>query len=141
MPTRDRSGKIVIENDRVQGRYIDSNKKSYPWMARVRRIAKEKHQGSLLTCPVRLGVKFYFRRPKNQFRTGRLAHLLRDDSPMHHAQTPDLDKLIRAVADALTGAVLYDDCLICGFLEGTGRYWTDGPQRAAICIQPLSEKD
>lgn len=61
--------------------------------------------------PVIVTMSFYFYRPKNQRRTGKNSHLLRDDAPLRPiGSVNDLDKLERAVNDALTAAgVWYDD--------------------------------
>lgn len=60
--------------------------------------------------PVQLTLLFVFDRPAKHYRTGRNAHLLRDDAPNHVVNTPDLSKLIRSTEDALTAAgVWWDD--------------------------------
>jgi Holliday junction resolvase RusA-like endonuclease len=53
-------------------------------------------------------VVFFLPRPKSHRRTGRNAHLLRADAPEFPGK-PDLDKLVRAVFDALTDVVWTDD--------------------------------
>lgn len=65
------------------------------------------------TLPVRVRFSFTFPRPKSHFRTGKNAHLLRDDAPTCHTKIPDVLKLTRAVEDALTGIVWKDDAQIC----------------------------
>ena len=56
---------------------------------------------------------FTFVRPKSHYRTGRNAHLLRDDAPTRPATIPDLSKLARSTEDALKDAgVIRDDSLI-----------------------------
>lgn len=54
---------------------------------------------------------FTLPRPRSHYRTGKFAHLLRDDAPALHGVKPDLDKLVRSTGDALTAAgVFADDC-------------------------------
>ena len=53
--------------------------------------------------PVVLELAFYFARPKAHFGTGRNAGTLKPSAPHHMSRTPDLDKLVRAVGDALAG--------------------------------------
>jgi len=54
---------------------------------------------------------FTLPRPQNHYRTGKFAHLLKDDAPRLHGVKPDLDKLLRSTGDALTAAGVYrDDC-------------------------------
>lgn len=54
-------------------------------------------------------LEFRLARPKAHFRTGKKAHLLRDDAPARPEGTPDIDKLARSTLDALTGIVFDDD--------------------------------
>jgi Holliday junction resolvase RusA-like endonuclease len=64
-------------------------------------------------CEVELTIRL--RRPKSHFRTGRNAHLLRDDAPRLPGVKPDVDKVTRAVFDACTAAgVWVDDALVVG---------------------------
>lgn len=65
-----------------------------------------------LSQPVAADIVFRFPRPKSHFRTGRYAHLLRDNAPVFPTtrSVGDVDKLIRATLDALTVAgILADD--------------------------------
>lgn len=60
-------------------------------------------------------IVFAFERPRSHFRTGRFAHLLRDDAPRFPCgrnRYGDLDKLTRSVFDALSGIVWKDDTQI-----------------------------
>lgn len=60
--------------------------------------------------PVFLTVKFFFHRPKCHLdRKG----LLAADAPRHFTKAPDVDKLLRAVMDALTGVAYKDDAQVC----------------------------
>lgn len=62
-----------------------------------------------LEGPIVLDLGFLMPRPKTHFRTGAHADELRLDAPIAHAHRPDLDKLARAVLDALTGIAYLDD--------------------------------
>lgn len=63
-----------------------------------------------LTGPVNLVTVFTFHRPKNHYRTGRNADQLRESAPRYMQTGPDLDKLVRAIGDALVGAcAIVDD--------------------------------
>lgn len=61
------------------------------------------------TGPVAVEVRFYLPRLKAHYRTGKNAHLLRDDAPLYVAKKPDIDKLLRATLDALTAAGVWAD--------------------------------
>ena len=73
--------------------------------------------------PVFVRMRFTFPRPKKHYR-GK-AMTLRDDAPDIHVNTPDVDKLVRLVFDALTGVAWQDDkqAQIDGALK---RYAMDG---------------
>ena len=63
--------------------------------------------------PIEADLVFLMPRPKSHYRTGKNAHLLRADAPVLHTQTPDGDKLVRSVFDALTTAgAVFDDSQI-----------------------------
>lgn len=99
----------------------ESNPNTRPWRATVAAAAREamvaKGEGwtSLqhpLASPVSLVVRFTFPRPKSHYGTGRNANTLKDSAPNLHAVKPDLDKLLRAIGDAVTGIVVRDDSQI-----------------------------
>lgn len=67
---------------------------------------------------VELRMSFVYERPKNHFHTSKKRFgELREDAPDRPTQKSygDLDKLVRAVGDALTGVVLEDDSQIAQF--------------------------
>lgn len=67
---------------------------------------------------------FVFQRPKSHYRTGRYSQLLKPSAPHFHTQKPDVDKLPRAILDAVTKAdVWLDDCYV-SHLSST-RVWVD----------------
>jgi crossover junction endodeoxyribonuclease RusA len=86
-----------------------------PWRQNVGSAAIEQavlleHDG--FTGPVRVRATFTFRRPKSHYRTGKNATKLRDDAPLYPTARGcgDLDKLARAIGDALVDvSVLRDD--------------------------------
>lgn len=99
------------------GRIIESDPGLRKWRATltahaVAEIIHKERQGARypITGPATLIVTFHFPRPKHHYRTGKYAHLLRDVAPRLMQTGPDLDKLVRAVGDALTdaGAVVDD---------------------------------
>lgn len=55
---------------------------------------------------------FLFSRPKNHYRTGSKAHLLKDSAPHYHTGTPDADNLAKFVCDAFNGVFWRDDSCI-----------------------------
>lgn len=130
-----RQGAPVIDpkTRRVVTRMIDDNPKSDSHMALVGRIGKKAMAGRpLLACPIALAVRFYFKRPKRHFGTGRNAYRLRADAPECHTQVPDFDKCFRCLGDGLTGAVYTNDKLITA-TPGGRKYW-GGPSRSEVQI-------
>lgn len=81
------------------------------WDARIEAAARAAGCTVRATGPCFVGLLFEFDRPKNHYRTGKNAHLLRADAPHRPIAggRNDLDKLVRAVLDALTGVAWVDD--------------------------------
>jgi Holliday junction resolvase RusA-like endonuclease len=82
-----------------------------PWRKTVRAQAEDvtRHHDTL-TGPVRVWVRFTFTRPASHYRTGRNAHLVRDTAPLYPGvKHGDIDKLVRAIFDALTDAGVWSD--------------------------------
>lgn len=92
--------------------YNTSTKKYYlkndcsrtgPWQTLISLIAKgHKPRGGPWAGPVALQLHFRFKRPKSHPKS----------SSQWHSVKPDLDKLTRAVKDALTGIIYEDDARV-----------------------------
>ncbi len=92
---------------------IDSSgEKGKTWRQDIQHAIKQIYLGPVLDCPFVANFKFVFQRPKNHYRTGKNAGILKDDAPKCHTIKPDALKLARAVEDALTGIVWRDDSLV-----------------------------
>lgn len=65
-----------------------------------------------LAGELELDVVFVFARPKAHYGTGRNAGRLKPSAPAYCAKRPDVDKLCRAIGDALTGIVFVDDAQV-----------------------------
>lgn len=104
------------------GVLVESSKRVKPWRTDVRETAL-RHFTAPLTGPVDVHLHFTFPRPKSHFGTGRNAGRVKQAAPPRyaHTQRPDLDKLIRAVLDALTGVAWRDDSQVVG-LTATKRW-------------------
>ena len=89
-----------------------ANPKTKGYEARVACAASEAWGGPPTNGYV--GVHFYFNmpRPKSHFGTGRNVDRVKSSAPTKHTKKPDLDKLVRAVLDGLTGVVFVDDCQV-----------------------------
>jgi Holliday junction resolvase RusA-like endonuclease len=89
-----------------------------PWRSDVKVFAAEAMTGPLLTGPVFLHCHFVMKRPMSTPKT----------KPTPPAtKKPDLDKLLRAIGDALKGTVYAEDSLIVDMV-GTKRIAEDGEQ-------------
>jgi crossover junction endodeoxyribonuclease RusA len=87
----------------------DNHKPLTKWRNAVQAAAME-HGGTITPgAPAAIALDFYLARPKAHYGTGRNAEVIKPTAPLVPASKPDLDKLIRAVLDALTAAGTYTD--------------------------------
>jgi len=123
-----RGGRAIITDD--------NSDKRKQWANAVSSKAAEVMAGAtVISSPVSLQVIFFFGRPKSHFGSGRNASQLKASAPERHAQTPDLDKLVRCLGDALTGIVYRDDSQIVAL--SAERRWTEGQERCEMVIKVL----
>lgn len=118
-------GRPITQGSKTKGRYgniRDTNAETLkPWRDNVRSTARDLiggdgHPGFGLAA-VQVYIDFYFDRPTTHYRTGRNAHLLRDNAPLRPANktSGDIDKLQRSCLDALTDAAVWrDDAQVVG---------------------------
>jgi len=53
---------------------------------------------------VNINIKFYMKRPKSHYRTGKFADLIKEKwQEIYHTKKPDIDNLIKFTLDALSG--------------------------------------
>jgi len=108
---------------------IESSKDLKAWRDQVRFIAQQAFIGAEpFNGAVEVLLNFRLPRPKSHYRTGRFAHVLRDDAPIWVTTRPDVDKLARAILDALTGVGYCDDSQVAS-LAPTKRYVDPYAQR------------
>lgn len=91
---------------------------------------------------VMLGVKTFLPLQKNapdwfqgttkEFHAAALKHIVRPIT------TPDMDNYLKQIQDCMTQMAIWrDDSLVVGYLNGTGKYYTNGEPRWEIEIQEL----
>lgn len=88
------------------------NKNLKPWRQAIAWAAKEELGACWIVGGCSMTLVFTFERPKAHYRTGKYGHLLKESAPQRHIQKPDVDKLERAILDALSGVAYGDDCEI-----------------------------
>jgi Holliday junction resolvase RusA-like endonuclease len=92
------------------GRMIESSRKLAPWRANVAQsAAAAMGDKPLLDEPLWMAVMFSFWRPQAHYRTGKYAEMLKPSAPAQPITYPDIEKLVRAVNDAIEGIVFRND--------------------------------
>lgn len=100
---------------------LTSDAKGLKAWASVVKSQAQQHCSSLVTGGVALNLAFVLPRPKSHPKTKTIAHTTR----------PDVDKLARAVLDALIGVAFNDDGQVAG-LVCTKRYGDLGEQPGVV---------
>ena len=96
------------------GVMVEMSKKLPAWRSDMQLMGQRAMAGrELLYGPTSLRAVFAFPRPLYHYGTGRNAGRVKDSAPGWKVSAPDLDKLVRALGDALTGVVIRDDAQIC----------------------------
>lgn len=110
----------------VKGRAIvtqDNGARQKPWASAIGWHAQQMMEGApLIAGPVAIGLIFTMPRPLSHYGTGKNSRSLKETAPAWHISTPDLDKLIRCVKDALTGVVWRDDSHVASIDSATKVY-------------------
>jgi Holliday junction resolvase RusA-like endonuclease len=86
---------------------------------------------------VRLQLEFWLPRPQGHYGTGRNKWLLKPSAPMNPTKKPDLDKLMRAVLDALKGIAWADDALVTE-VKAAKRF-TDANEAPYLWVELLTD--
>jgi Holliday junction resolvase RusA-like endonuclease len=135
---KQRGSKSYMGKSKKTGRAImvDSCKGSAQYMVHVRKVALVSLglagiPAEAFTKPI-VDCVFYFPIAKTRMKgKNALKHL----SP--HRQTPDRDKLLRAIQDALTGAAYKDDALVAD--GNTSKKWVDASQSPVGVLITITE--
>lgn len=111
---------------------INDNPRTKPWqdlISLMATVAQKRNRIGIFPGPVGLRLHFFFE-AKTLSTVG--------VCDFWHVQKPDLDKLVRAVKDALKGIFYKDDCQVC-FLSTQKQYGI--PEGVGIYISDLSAFD
>ena len=117
------------------GVMLETNKRLRPWRSHITDAALST-QHPLTTSPVSISITFRFLRPRSHFNKSGLSS--KAPTYLTSKQKGDIDKLSRAVLDALTGTLLHDDSQVVQ-LSAQKRYTTPEERPGAlITIIPLN---
>ena len=78
----------------------------------------QRHKDKNLDGAIEVALEFYLPRPKSHYRTGKYAHMLKNDAPRYVVKKPDVDNLAKLVMDELSNM----------------RYWKDDSQVVALKV-------
>lgn len=128
----------------AHGGLVESSKKVPAWREAVRHTTVGVMGEGIWSPPLAafVTITFTLARPSLHYRTGKHAHLLKEGAPAHPVGRPDIDKLCRAVLDALTDAgAITDDARVVGLCAekaypGGAADALDAPG-AVIVVDPL----
>jgi Holliday junction resolvase RusA-like endonuclease len=118
LPAPQGSKRAIVNPHTKKVALLESSARVAPWRSDIRDAAidalTEAYDGlpSPLPGPVAVELAFRFPRPQAHYGTGRNRRVLSPRAPIWPAGKPDLDKLARAVLDALTGLVWVDDAQV-----------------------------
>lgn len=113
----------------------EASKNLKPWRDSVIIAARNAEPQRVYFSEVAVDLTFFFPRPKSHFGTGRNATLLKSSAPEWKASAPDLDKLCRAILDALVQAgILRDDALVVTL--NAGKLYDEHPG-CRVTIRPV----
>lgn len=101
----------------------------------------EKGSPPPISDPVTVALTFRFHRPLFHYGTGKNARIVKDNAPPYPSKPPDIDKLIRAVLDSLTDAMVWtDDSLVVSVLarkRWVDRWTEQEGVKTAVGLMPL----
>lgn len=115
VPAPQGSKRFLGKSARGRVRMVESSDRVAPWRADVRSKVEEVMRNGGAEEPtsaaVVLSARFVFVRPKSHYGTGRNSELVKQSAPRlpMDSNRGDLDKLLRAVLDAMTGIAFADD--------------------------------
>jgi Holliday junction resolvase RusA-like endonuclease len=138
-------GTPVPQGSKVANRFghgvRDANaKKLKPWRAEVAGVVADTMRSTswvTLDGPIEVVIAFFHPRPAGHYGTGRNAGVLKPTAPRWKATAPDIDKLVRAILDALTTSrAIVDDARVTRLVVED--LWADAATGARITVRPLN---
>ncbi|QDP59691.1 MAG: hypothetical protein Unbinned2990contig1001_11 [Prokaryotic dsDNA virus sp.] len=91
---------------------------------------------------INLNIKFYMKRPKSHYRTGKYADQVKEKwITLPHTKKPDIDNLVKFVMDSLSGIngfFLDDNQIVSVFAE---KIYSDKPRTEIMIVDIDEEKN
>lgn len=108
-PVAKGSGRAFYNKQRKMAFVVqDNSARQKPWVSMIS-VRAEEHAVEVYDGPVALRLMFVMPRPQAHYNKKGL----KLGAPTEHGNAPDVDKLARAVLDALTGIAYRDDRQVC----------------------------
>ena len=105
--------KLRIDNCIAQKRHRFARGFVYDPSSKDKKIAilqiKEQFDCKPFTSALRIKFRFYIKRPKAHFRTGKYANELKKTAPVYHIKRPDVDNYVKFYMDCMNKLVYLDD--------------------------------
>ena len=105
--------KIIVNNCIAQKRHRYARGFVYDPSSKDKKIAilqiKEQFDCKPFTSALRIKFRFYIKRPKAHFRTGKYANELKKTAPVYHIKRPDVDNYVKFYMDCMNKLVYLDD--------------------------------
>jgi len=116
---------------------VDKDVRLPQWRAKITSAAIDKQAEYMHTMPalyatlpfvggVGISIDFVLERPKTHFGSGKNVDKVKPGAPSHPATMPDIDKLMRAIFDALTDAQVWKDDGQVVWVQATKTYANAG---------------
>lgn len=132
-PQGSKRGFVVRRRDGSHGvAMAESSRDVKSWRQQVAAVAFATMLGRpAIIGPVRVELHFFRARPKGHYGSGKNATAIKGSAPPHPISKPDVDKLSRAVCDALTGIVWRDDSQVIQLVAC--KHWGE-PARCEVIV-------
>ena len=73
--------------------------------------------------PIKAELKFYEKRPKSHYRTGKFSGILKENAPKYNVSKRDIDNFVKFVFDSLNKIIYVDDSRV--FELNCGKYYSE----------------
>jgi crossover junction endodeoxyribonuclease RusA len=123
------------------GVMLETNPHLKSWRSVVAGACLDATSALLIETPIhrclRMEIIFFYPRPQAHYGKRKGERYLKPTAPTHKQSTPDLDKLVRAIGDALKGVAYVDDALVVELQAA--KVYTEAQAGAHITLIPLDK--